>query len=149
MARLNLESKKRIIALHFRGYTVSEIRQRLQEQDISVSSQSIHNLLQKFREKHILIDQPRRSRQRKITAEMRAAIKEMYNGNDELTSTRIKRLLTERWPDLQMSIPIIKRMRKEMDWVCTRPHYCQFLCPVSSMPRVALVYSNYHILDRL
>ena len=47
--------------------------------------------------------------------------------NDELTSTGIKALLLERWPDLRVSIPTIKRVRKEMGWVCTRPHYCQLL----------------------
>ena len=78
---------------------------------------------------------------------MRAAIEEMYNENDELTSTRIKRLLTERWPDLQVSIPTIKRTRKEMDWVCTKPHYRQLLRPVNSVSRVALVYSNYRLLE--
>ena len=57
-------------------------------------------------------------------------IEEAYNGNDELTLTGLKRL-SERWPDLQVSIPTIKRIRKEMGWVCTRPHYCQLLRPVS------------------
>ena len=131
MARLSLESRKKVIALHSRGCTVSEIRQRLREVNTSVSLQAIYNLLRKVREKNILIDMPRISKERKITVEMRAAIEEMYNGNDELTSTRIKCLLTERWPDLQVSIPTIKRMRKEMGWVCTRPHYCQLLRPVS------------------
>ena len=66
-------------------------------------------MLRKYHEKHILIDIPRRSRRRKITPEMRAVIEEMYNEKDELTSTRIKSLLTERWPDLQVSIPTIKK----------------------------------------
>ena len=52
-------------------------------------------LLRKYCEKSILIDIPRRSRQRKITPEMRVVIEEMYNENGELTSTRIKSLLTK------------------------------------------------------
>ena len=52
-------------------------------------------------------DLPRRSTQRKLIAETRAAIEEVYNGNDELTSVRIKSLLTEWWPNLQVSIPTI------------------------------------------
>ena len=139
MARLSLELRKRVIALHSRGYAVSEIHKRFREASISISLQSLYKLLRKYREKHILIDIPRRSRRRRITAEMRVAIEEMYNGNDELTSTRIKRLLTERWPDLQVSISTIKLTRKEMGWVCTRPHYCQLLHPVSSVSCVPLV----------
>ena len=131
MARLSLEARKKVVALHSSGCTVPEIRQRLRELCIFVSLQAIYNLLRKVREKKMLIDIPRRSRRRKITAEMRAAIEEMYNGNDKLTSTRIKCLLTERWPDLQVSIPTIKRTWNEMGWVCTRPHYCQLLRLVS------------------
>jgi len=131
MARLSEESRKRVIALHSRGYTVTEIRRRLQEENISVSRQALHNLLRKFLDKRIIKDLPRRSKQRKITEEMRSAIEEAYNGNDELTSTGIKSLLMARWPDLQVSIQTIKRTRKDMGWVCTRPHYCQLLRPVS------------------
>ena len=87
--------KKRVIILHSEGDTVSEIRQRLRDVGISISLQAIYNLLRKYRQKSMLIDIPRRSKQRKITAEMRAAIEEMYNGNDKLTSTRIKSLLTK------------------------------------------------------
>ena len=64
---------------------------------------------------------------------MKALIEEELKKNDELTSSGIKRLLTERWPDLQVSVPTIKRVRKEMGWVCTRPHYCQLLREVSKV----------------
>ena len=62
---------------------------------------------------------------------MQSVMEEAYSRNDELTSVRIRSLLTERWPDLQVSIPTIKRTRREMGWVCTKPHYCQLLRPVS------------------
>ena len=116
MVRSSLELRKRVIVLHSKGSIVREIRQRLCEVDNSISLRAIYNLLRKYREKRILINIPRRSRRRKITPEMRVEIEEMYNENDELTFTRIKSLLTERWPDLQMSIPTIKRTRKEMGW---------------------------------
>ena len=96
MVRLSLELRKRVIMLHSKGSTVQEIHQRLQEVDISVGLCAIYNLLRKYCEKSILIDIPRRSRRRKITPEMRVVIEEMYNENGELTSTRIKSLLTKR-----------------------------------------------------
>lgn len=99
---LSLQLRKMVIVFYSRCYTVSEI-QRLREENISISLQSLHNLLQKF-----LDAMQRKSSQRRITAEMRAATEEMYNRNDELTSTRIRCLLTERWPDLQVSISTIK-----------------------------------------
>jgi len=47
--------------------------------------------------------------------------------NDEVTSTVMKRLLLEKWPDLRISISAIKGVRRNLGWVCTRPHYCQLL----------------------
>lgn len=127
---LSLQLRKMVIVFYSRCYTVSEI-QRLREENISISLQSLHNLLQKF-----LDAMQRKSSQRRITAEMRAATEEMYNRNDELTSTRIRCLLTERWPDLQVSISTIKCTWKEMGWVCTRPHYCQLLCHFNKRKRM-------------
>lgn len=44
---------------------------------------------------------------------------------DELTFYNLK-ILTEKWPELQnISIPTIKRYRKKLGWVATKPHYCQ------------------------
>lgn len=154
MARLSLESRQRVITLFSRGYTVSEIRRRLSEESTKVSSQALHNLLRKFREKMTIKDLPRRRRPRKLTEEMKAAIEEAYRGNDELTSTEIKRLLVARWPNLRVSVATIKRTRKEMGWVCTRPHYCQLLRPVSETCILYCVQictcanSNYCVLDK-
>ena len=67
----------------------------------------------------------------KIKEEMQKLIEEELNKNDELTSSSIQTLLSSRSPDLQVSITTIKHTRKEMEWVYTRPHYCQLLHDVS------------------
>ena len=128
---MSLETRKRVLTLHSRGYTVTDIRRRLREENCVISRQSLHNLLRKFREKRIFADLPRSRRPRIITEEMRAIIEEGLNNNDELTSTGIRSLLSSRWPDVRVSLATIKRTRKDMGWVCTRPHYCQLLRDVS------------------
>ena len=40
-------------------------------------------------------------------------IEEAYNGNDELIATKLKHLLEEKWPDLQISILTSKRNQKQ------------------------------------
>ena len=50
---------------------------------------------------------------------------------DELIAQQPLSFLTEKWPDLQVSIPAIKFGRKKIGWVCTRPHYCQMLRDIS------------------
>ena len=56
MARLSVGSRKRVVTLHGKGYSVSEIRMRLLQENISVSTQAIHNLLRKFRDKDTVKD---------------------------------------------------------------------------------------------
>lgn len=62
--------------------------------------------------------------------EMMAYIKEKLRENDELTATGIKVELLRKWPDLKVSIPTIKHVRKDMGWVCTQLHYYQLLFEV-------------------
>ena len=126
-----MEARTRIITLHSKRYSVLEIRKRLQEENLSIIRQSIHNLIKKFRDHRTVTDLPRRRREHKITTQMRSLIEEALTRNDEITSRGLKTLLSAQWPDLQVSIPTIKRVRKEMEWVCTKPHYCQLLRPVS------------------
>ena len=133
MARLSLEDRIRIVTLHSKGLSVLEIRKRLQDENISISRQSVHNLIAKFRDHQIVADLPRRRKQPKITTPMKSLIEDALTRNDEITSRGLRDLLLAQWPDLQVSFPTIKRVRKEMGWVCTRPHYCQLLRPVSSI----------------
>lgn len=109
------------------GYSVAEIRKRLNEENISISLQALFSLLKKYNEAGTLLDLPRRTRPRKLTEEMMAMFNQALSENDEMTARRARSLLQEKWPDLQVSLPTVKRVRKELGWVCTRPHYCQLL----------------------
>ena len=47
-----------------------------------------------------------------------------------------------KWHDLSVSVATIERTRKELEWVCTRPHYCQLLRPVIFMfCKIAYIYA--------
>lgn len=133
-----METRQRVITLYSRGHTVSEIRRRLREEDCDISAQSLYNLLRKFREKRMIADLPRQRRPRKLNEEMRLLIEQELNRNDELTSTGIRSLLSSRWPDLRVSVATIKRTRRNMGWVCTRPHYCQLLREVGELLKSCL-----------
>ena len=75
----------------------------------------------------MIADLPKTKWARALTQEMMTAIDEELRKNDELTSTRILTFLLSKWPNVCVSIPTIKRVRKEIGWVCTRPHCCQLL----------------------
>ena len=103
----------------------------LAEENIAISLQALFNLLRKHKDTGRLIDLPRRARPRKLNDEMMAFLNQAMAEDDKLTARRARCLLTERWSTLQVSLPTIKRVRQNLGWVCTRPHYCQLLRDVS------------------
>lgn len=54
-------------------------------------------------------------------------INQKLEEDDELTASRLKNMLLERWPELRATLDTIKRWRRKIGWVCTRPHYCQLV----------------------
>ena len=134
MARLDMTTRRRVIYLKSSGFSVSEIRKRLCDENISVSHQALCSLIKKHRETGKLLDFTRRARPRKLTQELMEVLNEALSENDELTARQARDLLTERWAGIQVSLSTIKRIRrKDLGWVCTKPHYCQLLRDVSDM----------------
>lgn len=127
MPRLSIEARRRIVVLHSIGYSVSSIFERLEQENVKVSKRSIYNLVKKFQLKGVVRDLPKRKKARILSKEMESFIEEELKRNDELTSTAINASLVRKWPDLRVSASTIKRIRREIGWVCTRPHYCQLL----------------------
>ena len=132
MPRLSISTRRRVISLYQSGlYSVREIRRRLREENVFISLQALWSLVRKHRETGKVSDLPRRSRPRKLSQEMMDALELAWSENDELTARQARSFLMERWPELRVSIQTIKRIRKQMGWVATRPHYCQLLRDVS------------------
>lgn len=77
--------------------------------------------------------------------EMKLFIEEELKKNDELTSTAINESLVRKWSDLKVSASTIKRVQREMDWVCTRLHYCQLLREVCVVTKQFILLRPYHI----
>ena len=50
---------------------------------------------------------------------LRDVIEEAYHENEQLTSAVIKWLLVTKWPDVSVSISIIKHTYKEIEWICS------------------------------
>lgn len=125
MPRLDIDARTRIISLFNRGHSVS-ISRRLTEQNVDVSVRVIYHLVQKYRTKGVINDLSRRKRSHILSQQMRQFIDEELRKDDELILTRIKEMLTEKWPDIVVSTTI-KRERRQLGWVCTKPHYCQLL----------------------
>ena len=132
MPRLDFQTRRRVIALKLRhGLSVDNIKKRLEQEDILVSRQSLHKLLRKYRLHGTYVDLPRRAQPKKISLEMYSIIEDELTKNDELTSPQLRRILTNKYPSFEVSLPTIRRARQDLGWVSSRPHYCQLIREVS------------------
>ena len=108
MAKLCNETRRRVVALYSKGHSIIKIQRRLNDENIMISRQALHKVIKKYRTGTMSLVTPR---QEKITEEMKAFIEETLKEDDEVTSTGLKRGLTARWPELEVSISTIKRVR--------------------------------------
>ena len=121
MPRTTLET--RILELH-RTYSVSQIQERLKE--IFISKVTIYAIIKKYRVHHTYADFPKPQRKTILNKDQVRFIDKAME-NDELTGRQLHELLLEIWPDLQISISTIKRVKRMLGWVCSRPKYCQLV----------------------
>ena len=131
MPRLDLASRRTAISLVMQGYSVMDVKKRLEEENVVVTRQSLYKLLRKHRTYHTYADLPRNAVPKKITPEMYLTIESELTKDDELTAAQLRNTLKEKHPSLEVSLTTIKRARHDLDWVCTRPHYCQLIREVS------------------
>ena len=129
MPRLDVSTRGRVVLLHQKGYSVSQIRARLLEERTPVSLVAIYKLLKKFERTGSVADCKRKpSTPKLLNAEHLRFIDDALAEDDELTARRLKHLLEEKWPELRVSIPTLKRVRKyDLGWIRTRPKYCQLV----------------------
>ena len=52
---------------------------------------------------------------------MIALLDDMLKDDDEMTASRIRCKLTEKFGDFRVSLSTVKRVRRAKGWVCTRP----------------------------
>ena len=111
MPRLNVATRKRIIILTRRGYTVDAIHKRLEEERTYVNVRSIQRLLAKFKLYHTINDLKRKPRRRLLSPEMIDHVENLLQSDDELTARKLRDDLCGNYGanDIIPSISTIKR----------------------------------------
>ena len=137
MPRLTKEARTRAIRLRSSGYTVKKIKERLKEDGDDVSSRALFKLFSKHRKTGSVADLLRAARPTKLSKEQYRFIDEAMTSNDELTARRMRQMLEDRWPETKVSISTVKRARKHLGWVATRPKYGQLVRDANKQKRTA------------
>ena len=110
-------------------------KNRLKE-GTEVSLRSLQRLCAKFQRMHTIQDLHRASKLRILTPEIVTVMDESLRSDDEMTARKLKSKLGEKFVELpEVSLSTIKRQRKEMGWICTRPHYYQLIREVNKLKR--------------
>ena len=136
MPRLSLDARRKVILLHNSGLSVKKIESRLSEENVNTTRRSLYRLIQKFQQTKKYTDLHRRKREKKITQEMAIVMNSELEQNDEATARQLRSTLMEKYPALEVSLSTIKRHRKKLGWVCTRPHYCQLIRELNKLKRL-------------
>ena len=136
MPRLSLDARRKVILLHNSGLSVKKIESRLSEENVNTTWRSLYHLIQKFQQTKKYTDLHRRKREKKITQEMAIVMNSELEQNDEATARQLRSTLMEKYPALEVSLSTIKRHRKKLGWVCTRPHYCQLIRELNKLKRL-------------
>ena len=127
MTRLAKTTRTRAVLLRSKGFTVKRIQERLKEDGVLVSSRALFKLFAKHRKTGTVADLPQATRPTKLSREQYSFIDEEMTKDDELTARKMRQLLEERWPETIVSISTVKRARKHLGWVATRPKYSQLV----------------------
>ena len=116
-----MESRRRVLVLRSIGMSVTEIQKRLKEEEIEVSWVALYKLLSKVKKSGSISNTSKQPREKKIGEEQLLAIDEALAANDELTARQLRDMLEERWKGIEVSISTVKRARKHLGWITTRP----------------------------
>ena len=136
MTRLTLSARRSTVSMSIAGYSITAIQQRLKEEDVIVTKRSLYRFIKKFKENGVYTDLQRRARDKKLTPEMLTVINDELEQNDEATARYLRAMLTEKYPELEVSISTVKRQRQALGWVNTRPHYCQLIRNLNKTKRL-------------
>lgn len=110
------------------GYRVRSIKERLTEEGISVSERSIYKLLEKEKTTGLISDKERPKPAKLLNDEQIQYVDDELAKNDELTARRLRAMLETKWPQMKsVSLTTIKRTRRRLGWLKSRPKYCQMI----------------------
>ena len=56
--------------------------------------------------------------------------------DDELTAYKLCCKLKKHYPDLNLSISTVRRVRKDLGWITTKPRYCQLIRDINKEKRL-------------
>ena len=103
-----MDCRRRIVILLKNGFTLQEIKARLEEEGVYISKTSLCFLLKKYRLMGSVVDRPRARAPKKLSEAHYVFIDNPLENVDELTTRKLHHCLVEKLPTLDVSHSTIK-----------------------------------------
>ena len=96
MARMSMETRRRVIVLFKRGLTLKKIKARLEEEGIRVSKTSLCLLIKKYKSTGMIADKIRPpAKTKKLDLEHLCLIDKALDNDDEISTNELRSMLRE------------------------------------------------------
>ena len=112
MARMSLDTRRRVIYWHQKGYTLKGIQLRLKDEDITVSKRSLCLLIKKYRLHETILDLPRPVPPTKLSLEHLQMIDSKLEEDDETSAAELQRILHD--TGIRVSASTIQRAKMKL-----------------------------------
>ena len=112
------------------------IRDRLREEGIPISRQSLYFLLKKYQQTMCIGDCKRAQRRRHLGNQHFQFIDEAMEANRELTSRQLHGMVVKEYPDLSVSVSTIKKARRALGWNSKKTRYCALISEINKEKRM-------------
>ena len=136
MGRLSLATQSRVVSLSQSGYAISKIQKHLEKEGVIVSKKLLCLLLKKYKITGSVADRRTVKPPRKLDNQHYRFIDDCMGEDDELTATKLRDKLLERFPTLNVSVSTVKRARMELGWTAKKTRYGALVSEVNQEKRV-------------
>ena len=124
--RLSLYAKTRITRLHSSGASQKTILDDLRKDGIIVTRRTVRLFLKKYEQTGSFADRPRSGRPCKFPEGLNKLVSDLYENDDELSAHDVSVILHEIFK-ISVSAAHIRRIRRKVGLVRSRPSYCQIV----------------------
>lgn len=120
---MSIATRSQVVSMSSKGYTLSKIKKHLNIEGVDVSKKSLCLLLRKYRKTGSVADHRTIPARRKLKDEHYRFIDERMAENDQLTALKLFSLLKGAYPEVNVSVSTVKRVRMDLGWTAKKTRY--------------------------
>ncbi|KAJ8020841.1 Transposable element Tcb2 transposase [Holothuria leucospilota] len=148
MPRLSPRARQKIIRLWKDGTSASKVMRILSDDGLKISKSTVLNTVKRWKTHGTVMDLKRQTVKSKVQGEHIEYMDRLIEANREITSPRLLQEVEAKF-GLNLHLSTVRRYRKNvLEWVCTKPKYCQMIRTANVAKRLAYVEERLACRDK-